>query len=233
MSNKRAIFLLIGQSNMAGRGLCTDVPALSNPRIFMWRDDAWQKAEEPLHRDKAAAGIGLAMSFAHDLVDDPGFAEIGLLPCAVGGTPLQRWQPEGDLYQHAVNTTHRVLDSGYLAGILWHQGENDANNQEAAQSYLSRIRVTFQQLRQDLNASRVPLLIGELGPFLQHNDRQPHFQQVNDALRQVAAELSPAAFVSAEGLEDNGDHLHFNAPSLREFGHRYATAFRTCHSAQA
>ena len=33
------------------------------------------------------------------------------------------------------------------------------------------------------------------------------------------------AFVSSQGLTHKGDVLHFDSPSLREFGRRYAHAF--------
>ncbi|MBT7549375.1 MAG: sialate O-acetylesterase, partial [Gemmatimonadetes bacterium] len=43
------VFLLIGQSNMAGRGLMDEVAPLADPRVSMFRDGNWQQAEEPLH----------------------------------------------------------------------------------------------------------------------------------------------------------------------------------------
>ena len=64
MDNQLSIFLLIGQSNMAGRGRLEEVSALQDPQIFMFRDGRWIVAEEPLHTDKPdIAGVGLGMSF--------------------------------------------------------------------------------------------------------------------------------------------------------------------------
>lgn len=99
MTNKLNIFLLIGQSNMAGRGRLDEVPELAHPQVFMFREDRWRPAEEPLHTDKPKiAGIGLGMKFAIELVEGAGIAPVGLVPCAVGGTPLSRWMPGADLY---------------------------------------------------------------------------------------------------------------------------------------
>jgi hypothetical protein len=43
----------------------------------------------------------------------------------------------------------------------------------------------------------------------------------------VAASVPFTAFVSSDGLASKSDKLHFDAPSLREFGKRYAAAFAT------
>ena len=55
------LYLLIGQSNMAGRGVLTDSNRISADGIF--KLDAageWQVAEEPIHFDKPSiAGAGL------------------------------------------------------------------------------------------------------------------------------------------------------------------------------
>ncbi len=227
MNTSRAVFLLIGQSNMAGRGRLDEVPPLRDPRIVMWREAAWLPAEEPLHTDKAAAGIGLGMSFAHALLPDLAPAEIGLIPCAVGGTPLERWLAGGDLYENAVAQARASLADGFLAGILWHQGENDSAQAETADSYGQRISTLFGSLRQALNAPHAPVLIGELGPFLADHPSLPHYPKVNAALRQLADNLPDASFVPADGLGHIGDHLHFDAPSLRLFGQRYADAYRS------
>jgi hypothetical protein len=97
------IFLLIGQCSMAGRGLPEEVANLEHRQVQMFRDDSWTIATEPLHTDKPGrAGVGLAMSFAVELLDRNQATAIGLIPCAVGGTPLNRWMPEADLFEHAV-----------------------------------------------------------------------------------------------------------------------------------
>jgi hypothetical protein len=48
---------------------------------------------------------------------------------------------------------------------------------------------------------------------------------VNEQLAQLAVNGTRVAFVSSQGLTHKGDVLHFDSPSLREFGRRYAHAF--------
>jgi len=219
------VFLLLGQSNMAGRGRMDEVPPLRDERVWMFRNDQWQPAEEPLHNDKPdRAGVGLGMSFAMAVVEH-GVAPVGLVPCAVGGTRLEQWLPGAERYTHAIRTAREALKSGVLRGILWHQGEADAHALQEASTYGDRLTEMIHAIRADLNAGQVPFLAGELGRFLRDHPGADYFEVVNQQLWTLPDRLENVGVVSAEGLGDNGDTLHFNAGSLREFGRRYAQVF--------
>jgi len=223
---------------MAGRGRLTEVPAISNPHIFTFKQDAWISAEEPLHSDKPAiAGIGLAMSFADNLILHSASENIGLVPCAFGGTSLDEWMPGRTLYTTCVeavkscmNENKKVHSSANalqkkLSCILWHQGENDSINSKDAESYSVRLQTMLTALRETLVCPEVPVIAGELGSFLQFHDQCRFYQTVNAQLCDAAKNVPNMTVVSSEGLEDNGDHIHFNARSLREFGKRYAEKY--------
>lgn len=225
MASEMNLFLLIGQSNMAGRGDPAGVPAIQDPRILMFRVGLWKQAAEPLHADKNTAGIGPGMSFAARLLEAAPAAKIGLLPCAFGGTKLHMWAPGQTLYAHAVAITKIALGQGRLRGILWHQGEGDSGDPERAATYGDRFAAMIAQLREDLDAKNVPVIAGELGEFLKDRPGIPHFPVINRALRDLEGRIPLYACVSAEGLADIGDHLHFNAASQRVFGERYAAAY--------
>lgn len=226
MDKELNIFLLIGQSNMAGRGNMDEVPELKHPQIFMFRDGQWVKAVEPLHTDKPRiAGVGLGMSFANHLIEEAGLVPIGFVPCAVGGTPLSRWMPGADLYENAVEIAKSALDHGILKGILWHQGEGDSNSLEDAESYGDRFSKMIESLRSEFSAESVPVISGELGRFLEKRDGCNYFKLVNKKLNELENKIPNYACTSSEGLNDKGDNLHFNAASLREFGVRYSEKF--------
>ena len=79
-------FLLVGQSNMAGRGDLTPENAITAPDCFMLRMGRWQPMSEPINVDRAVAegavprsGANLAASFAAQLQKETG-AKIGLIP---------------------------------------------------------------------------------------------------------------------------------------------------------
>ena len=220
------IFLLMGQSNMAGRGLLEDVEPIRDERIRVFQDGRWAVAEEPLHHDRPTAGIGLAMSFARAVLAAGPDREIGLVPRAVGSTPLERWMPGADLYEGAMAAARSVARDGAIKAVLWHQGEHDSKSEADASSYARRFSVMAATLREQLDAPLLPVILGELGGYLAKRHDFPHYRIVNAELRKVPEAVPHSAFVNAEGLTDKGDSLHYDARSLRVFGERYADAYR-------
>lgn len=218
------LYLLIGQSNMAGRGKVDAESQPNDPRLLVFnREGKWAVAADPLHWDKPSAGVGLGLAFAKAMAAAQPGVTIGLIPCAVGGTPLKRWQKGGDLYEVAVARAKAASASGTLAGALWHQGESDSGKADTASSYRERFEQMLKDLRADLGAKDLSVVAGELGEF--HVKRVgANSQAINDALHAVAAALPRTACVDAKELKHGGDNLHFDAASLREFGRRYAKA---------
>src|SRR5580700_11383374 len=210
------LFLLIGQSNMAGRGPVEAQDKEIIPHILMLNKEmAWVPAVDPLHFDKpAVAGVGLGRTFAKTLLWANHSASIGLIPAAFGGTSLDEWKPGDKLYADAVRRTQEAMKSGKLRGILWHQGEADAGTEEHVNSYRERFANLVQHLRQELNAPDVPVVVGELGEF----QKGKFTQQLNEQLALIPFSVPHSAFVSSAGLTDKGDGVHFDSASAREFG---------------
>ena len=100
----RDVFLLTGQSNMAGRGVVEAQDKLPLPGISVFtKEKAWAPAIDPLHFDKPAiVGVGLGRSFAVTVQKQDGLKEVGLAPAAFGGSSLQDWSPGGALFTNAV-----------------------------------------------------------------------------------------------------------------------------------
>ena len=217
------LYLLIGQSNMAGRGVLTDSNRVSADGIF--KLDAageWQVAEEPIHFDKPTiAGAGLAASFARAMADRRTGVPIGLIPCAVGGTSINRWVESGDLWSNAVARTRIALRSGTLKGILWHQGEGDCSA-SAAPAWGAKFEGMIASFRREFGP--VPFVAGELGRYLSNTG----WPVINAHLHALEGKVPAYRVASSEGLTPNSDNVHFNTESLREFGLRYAEAMVSC-----
>ncbi|MBD2721862.1 sialate O-acetylesterase [Hymenobacter armeniacus] len=240
---KFRLYLLIGQSNMAGRGLVEAEDTVPNARVLRLNPAGqWEVAQDPLHFDKAIAGVGPGLSFGRLMAaQDPGLT-IGLIPCAVGGSGIDAWVPgayfEGTKthpYDDALARARTALRTGTLAGIIWHQGETDSTPEKSA-AYEQKLQALIAQLRADLRAPGVPFVAGQL-PAFQINkagpDGQPHpneaARRVNQAVAALAAQVANYAYIGAEGTADIGDHTHFNAASARLLGRRYAAAMQALH----
>ena len=80
-------FLIIGQSNMAGRGVPpADEPLMTNRgKIKVLRNGRWQTMFRPVNPDRHVSGTCLAESFAVAYSNDHPDVEVGIIPCADGG----------------------------------------------------------------------------------------------------------------------------------------------------
>jgi hypothetical protein len=222
----------MGQSNMAGRGTVEPEDQVPIDRVLTLNAAGeWVPAVDPIHFDKPTAGTGLGRTFGAEIARDHPDATIGLVPCAVGGSPIDSWQP-GAFYPEtksypwddAMRRIRLALQSGTLKGILWHQGESDSNPDHAP-AYANKIADLVTRLRVALNAPEAPFLAGEMGHF-SGKLWNIHQEQVDRATHALVERVPHTAYVSAEGLTDRGDQLHFNSASYRELGRRYADAYR-------
>jgi hypothetical protein len=225
------LFLLVGQSNMAGRG---DIePADKEPIANVVALDAageWVPAVEPLHWDKPSAGAGLGRAFAVEYAKTHPGITVGLIPAACGGSPIASWEPgkyfedtKSHPYDDALARARRAMTSGSLQGILWHQGESD-RSAERAPLHERALAALIDRFRHDLQAPSVPFVIGQLGQFPGAGPWDEFARAVDRAQRDVVARVPFTAFVSSDGLTSKPDNLHFDARSLRELGQRYASA---------
>lgn len=226
------LFLLVGQSNMAGRGDIAPSDRQPHPRVLMLdRDGAWVPAIDPMHFDKpAVVGVGLGRSFALALTEADPAITIGLIPAAVGGSPIDTWQPgvfypptQSHPWDDALRRARIALPAGTLKGILWHQGESDATR-ELAPGYAAKLHALVARFRSALEAPDVPFIAGQMGRFTVA-PWDEFRTQVDRAHRELPAQVPHAAFVTSEGLDHRGDEVHFDAASYRTLGRRYAEAY--------
>ena len=223
-------FLLIGQSNMAGRGDFGEVAKIDDDKCFMLRMGRWQRMSEPINPDRAVlegdfhSGTNLGASFAYRYRTHFD-RKVGLIPCADGGTRISMWMPGTPLFDHAVFMTRLAMRSSSFGGILWHQGESDCNDREFPH-YKDRLIRMICAIRSELDAENLPFILGEIPWEIDlkwnHGDYPP---KLNAIIREVASELPNCRVVSSKGLTMKPDGIHFDSRGLREFGNRYFDAY--------
>ncbi|XP_057501945.1 probable carbohydrate esterase At4g34215 [Actinidia eriantha] len=227
------IFILAGQSNMAGRGGVTHkmrdgtVPLECQPSPSILRlnaDLAWEVAHEPLHADidvNRTCGVGPGLAFANAVLDkEPGFGVVGLVPCAIGGTRIKEWARGSRLYNELVRRaeTAREVDGGRIRAILWYQGESDTVSREDAELYKQRLEIFFSDLRADLQSPT--LLIFQVALA---SGQGRYIEQVREA--QLGVNLPNVITIDAKGLPLQPDGLHLTAEGAVRVGEMLANAF--------
>lgn len=219
--------LLIGQSNMGGRGFREEVEPVENERLFVLRNGRWRAMYVPVNPDRKTSGVNLSESFA-DLYAKDHNVDVGIIPCADGGTSLDQWQVGGLLFDHACYMAELASRTSTISAVLWHQGESDCSVDKYP-LYEEKLTVILNAFRKKLDLYDVPFLLGGLGDYLEFCEVSQSFKNyiyVNEALERIAQKNAMTGFVSAKGLKSNPDFLHFSAQSLREFGVRYYEEFK-------
>lgn len=225
------LYLLAGQSNMAGRGIVEPQDTIGNPRILrLNKEGVWEIAKDPVHFDKSAAGVGPGLTFAREMIKQDPNIVIGLIPCAAGGSGIDTWlqnryweQTKSYPWADAIARTQLAMKEGILKGILWHQGESDSAPEKAA-VYSDKLVELVNKFRKEFNLPHLPFIAGELPEF---NKRAAN---INPRLSKTKERLSDFDVVSGKGLTPLPDGLHIDAASQRVFGKRYAEQMRAAQN---
>jgi Carbohydrate esterase, sialic acid-specific acetylesterase len=229
------LYLLMGQSNMKGRGIMPDDPK-RDPRIVMMHlnDDSWYVARHPLHLTGDAktfaghdnAGVGPGLAFAESLISQNPKIAIGLVPCAVGGSAINLWQKGGKLYDEALRRATLAQQTNVpvqarIRGALWLQGEANANAAGLA-VHEAKLLKLVDDLRADLVQPDLPFIactIGEMGDASKLADNIA----MNQLLLALPSKRARTACVDARDLKTHiGDNVHFDTPAQNEIGKRFA-----------
>lgn len=233
----RDIFILIGQSNMEGRGDAAQLPTFpNNARITAFDQTGWVAAAEPLPSSRpmisglpgfgtlAPAGAGPGLSFADRMVALRG-NDVGLVQCGIGGYSIQYWEPDyrrSQLYGACLHRARLAAADGNVRGFLIFNGESDATiDENRFHLYSPRLSRLVQALRADFGP--LPVVYTQLGPEPSGNPAfaawggmqlmQAHLS-IPNALMVTAADLRSVAPMSP----------HLDTASYVTLGRRYAEA---------
>jgi hypothetical protein len=227
--NKVWVFVLAGQSNMAGRGLVEAQDTLADKRILTINAGGQLVyAKEPLHfYEPTMAGFDCGLSFGKTLLKTiPRDISVLIIPTAIGGSSIKQWL--GDSVYRGVklltNFKEKVLLAkkyGDIKAVLWHQGESDANKASIPE-YENRLSKLFTIFRSTIQNDQLPIVVGELGSY---SNAKEDWSSINNAIHHYSKTDLHVSVVKSGDLEQKGDHIHFNSEGQRKLGERYALAY--------
>jgi len=225
------VFLIAGQSNMAGRGFVEPRDTIPDTRILtITENKEWILAKEPLHSyEPNLTGLDCGLSFGRELIKYiPDSVSIALIPCAVGGSSIQQWLGDSlhrkvQLFSNFKNNVDFVEQYGTVKGMLWHQGESDAST-GLIPGYKQNLEKLISEFRGTVHNNGLPFLIGELGSFAQP-ERQSRWDSINNIIHIVANSNENTFIIGTDDLLTKGDSIHFNSEGQRSMGWRFARMF--------
>lgn len=223
------VFVMAGQSNMAGRARVDAEDTIANERILtINKNNELILAKEPLHfYEPSLSGLDCGLSFAKTLLKSiPDSIFILLIPAAVGGSSINQWL--GDSSHRGVRLLTNLKDKmqlgsnyGIIKALLWHQGESDANKKNIT-NYQQKLSALHQKIRAFSADAQLPIITAGIGLFRKDNS----FQIVlNKAIAANAFSDKNTYCVKLKKLAHIGDSVHFNAQSQRQMGNRMANQY--------
>lgn len=241
------VWFLAGQSNMQGVGNMDAAPK-PHPLVrgFYMRDE-WGLAEEPLHflseavdsvhnggvrqtkaeaqraRKAALKGVCPGLFFGRDMVARTKVPQ-GLVMCAHGGTSMAQWSPDlkgeggGSLYG-AMLRRFRLLGQP-VSGILWYQGESDAN-EAAAAVYTQRMQELVAATREDFGQPALPWVVVQIGRVLGMNMPSGPWNSIQEQQRRLPETIAHLDVVPTVDLELD-DSIHISGRAYETLAARMA-----------
>ena len=211
---KMGLYLLIGQSNMAGRAPISKKDEGVIERCFLLNgEDKFEPAKNPLNRySTIRKGLNMqkmnpGYSFSKAMLKEDSRMTVGLVVNAKGGSSIKQWTRDAKFYQEALQRMKAAMEKGELKGVLWHQGETDHKDPE----YLDKLKELVENLRKDLELPKLPFVAGQVN----------NAKEVNDQIAKLSSEVPHTGVVKSEGLTAM-DRWHFDTKSMKILGGRYA-----------
>lgn len=221
-----SVYILAGQSNMAGRGFVEAKDTIPYEKLLsINKKGELILAKEPLHfYEPTLTGLDCGVSFGQAMLEENDSDIILLLPTAVGGSAIQQWIDNSEYRDVSLLSNFKEKVSlgkkyGTIKGILWHQGESDSSDEENIKAYPKQLSLLFKEFRSIVGNDELPIILGELGSYSKNNTA---WQQINDAIRKRAIQDPNASYITTQDLRHKGDSVHFDSNGQREMGKRYA-----------
>jgi sialate O-acetylesterase len=172
-------------------------------------------------------GAGLGLPFGLEMARRTG-VPVGLVSCAHGGTSMAQWDPAlkdkgGDSLYGAMLRRVRLV-GGKVTGVLWYQGESDANP-KAAPLFQNKFEQFVKAVRDDLLSPGLPFYYVQIGrhasaaSFVEWNS-------VQESQRLAETTIPRSGMVAAIDFSLD-DGIHVSTPDHTRLGRRLANL--ACH----
>jgi hypothetical protein len=195
--------------------------------------------------------FGLELSFVQR-ISSSSKNPIAIIKYATGGTSLaigagyDDWHPHStqnnginqyDYFLTTISNAYADIDidnDGHPdrlipKGIVWMQGEADAQHSKtAASDYLGHLRQLMTLIRASFRDSTIPVLIGKINDSKRESKAplMPHIALVHQAQRQfVAADVCAGLVTSTDNASYKSDPWHYDSKTYIQLGYDFADAF--------
>jgi peptidoglycan/xylan/chitin deacetylase (PgdA/CDA1 family) len=168
-------------------------------------------------------GVGPGIYFARQLHEHTG-RPIGLIPCALGGSTIEQWNPAGlargdsTLYGAMIGRI-RQTNPDQLKGLVWYQGESEAML-GIPDTYEEKFLRFIDAFREDVGKPDLPVIYVQIGRMNIDNPQMgKHWEAIREIQRQAVFRSKNLYFTTAIDLEYD-DVVHHSTESNMILGQR-------------
>lgn len=219
------VLLLIGQSN-AGNHAEQDFQTQYGEKVVNWSGNHCYLAASPLLGSTGRGGE--SWTLLGNLLVESGLADqVLLVPAAVSGTGIARWQAGGNLNRMLLNLLAGLRPRYRITQVLWHQGEADANLKTSQADYRKMFLSLAQSLRQA--GVKAPIFVsvasicGQDPAWHPDNPVVVAQQSLPDPLRQIYAGVNTDQLLLPQ---DRMDGCHFSRTGQEKFARAWLERLR-------
>ncbi|WP_430932096.1 sialate O-acetylesterase [Saccharicrinis sp. 156] len=229
------LFILGGQSNMDGCGKSEELPDAYkvHPHNTMTWDNkkkTWVSLGTDSFAERRKYKFGPEIAFSHLLAEKYPDYTIAIVKTSAGGTKLwKHWLPNQGMYsrflQNMENAMQQLADSGVVCeidGMLWMQGESDAETIEWANAYEKNLKILFEDVREQTKKDELPIVMGRISIGLLRETPWTfdYTERVQIAQEKVAAEDENVFIINTDKIKTLKDNTHFNSEAQIWLGKR-------------
>ncbi len=238
---RELIFVLAGQSNMAGVGYFSQLPGWLQvkPRNV----DFYQYGHLARFSNQPRGRIGPEVAFSKYIAAYYPGRRISIIKFAVGGTSLYDWAKDWNprlsrrMTQSPIRNSlydvvrrqigwSKVLDTpgSSVTAFLWMQGERDARFPQAADAYYGNLQKLIGDLRRDYRSPHAKFILGRINPPQSTN--RPAVNIIRQAQESINRQIRETGLVNTDGLSKHPDQVHYDTRGQILLGRRFADEFR-------
>jgi len=222
------VFILGGQSNMDGTGKGEELPeeyvvAPENSMIWDNKKKKWVTLRTDSFSERRKYKFGPEVAFTHMLAKKYPKYTIAIVKTSAGGTKLwKHWLPGQGMYKAFLRNMNNAVKALELegrtydiCGMLWMQGESDAETLEWANDYEANLKVLYKDVREQTQKPNLPIVMGRISIGLLRETPWvfDYAEVVQAAQDRVAKADKNVRIINTNKLETLKDNTHFNSES--------------------
>jgi len=213
------LFVGAGQSNSTNSG--QEKIKQTTGMVSSFSGTHWQIADDPQPgvADRSQGG-SFWPAFGDKMYRELG-VPIGVATTGYGGTSVNSWQPDGDLFQGWMLRRIQQLGPQGFRAVLWHQGESDVNM--PAEEYYRKLKNTILASTQQAGWE-FPWFVAQAS---YHNADKPSFESVRSAQQRlwdehIALRGPDTDLLTGDHRDFDGKGIHFSPKGLKAHGEMWA-----------